>query len=147
MVILSTYLKRTLFSQLTICICYSMILDAYKVISSQYPISYYKACYNISSLNSYRLLTTSCRLSSLASNFSYMIPLLWNNFKNVNNITNFSLTGFKSFKKSLKGFLLCMQSSFGSSVWHRFNNSLVDYCKYLSLQCLELTTNRPCVNH
>ena len=126
---------------------YSMILDAYKVISSQYPVSYYKACYNISSLNSSRLLTTSCRLSSLASNFSYMIPLLWNNFKNVNNITNFSLTGFKSFKKSLKGFLLCMQSSFGSSVWHRFNNSLVDYCKYLSLQCLELTTNRPCVNH
>ena len=124
-----------------------MILDAFKVISSQYPIKYVNSCYTISSLNTSRLLTTRSRLSSLAWSFHYMIPTLWNSFKSVNNITNFSLCSLKTFKKSLKSFLLCMQNSFGESVWHSFNNNLVEYCNYMKIQCMELAEDQPRVNH
>ena len=65
----------------------------------------------------------------------------------VNKITKFSLCGFKSFKRSLKSFIVSMQSSFEPDEWHKFNNNLIDYCNYLKFQCLELPSNQPRVRH
>ena len=110
---------------------FSMISDAFKVITSKSPTSYYKNCYQVSSVNPGRLLSSKCSLSSLETNFHHMIPILWNSFYSVNKISKFSLCGFKPFKRSLKAFLISMQTSFEANVWHKFNNDLVDYCNYL----------------
>ena len=126
---------------------FSMISDAFKVITSKSPTSYYKNCYQVSSVNPGRLLSSKCSLSSLETNFHHMIPILWNSFYSVNKISKFSLCGFKPFKRSLKTFLISMQTSFEADVWHKFNNDLVDYCNYLKLQCLNLPCNQPRVNH
>ena len=126
---------------------YSMISDAFKVIVSKAPVSYFETCYQVSSVNPSRLISSTCTLSSLSSNFHHMIPLLWNGFLAVNKITKFSLCGFKSFKRSLKSFIVSMQSSFEPDEWHKFNNNLIDYCNYLKFQCLELPSNQPRVRH
>lgn len=126
---------------------FSMIADAFKVITSKAPVSYYKNCYQVSTVKPGRLLSSKCSLSSLSTNFHHMIPILWNSFYAVNKISKFSLCGFKSFKKSVKTFLISMQTSFDADVWHKFNNGLVDYCNYLKLQCLDLPTNQPRVSH
>ena len=126
---------------------YSMISDAFKVIVSKAPVSYFETCYQVSSVNPSRLISSTCTLSSLSSNFHHMIPLLWNGFLAVNKITKFSLCGFKSFKRSLKSFIVSMQSSFEPDEWHKFNNNLIDYCNYFKFQCLELPSNQPRVRH
>jgi len=126
---------------------YSMISDAFKVIVSKVPVSYFETCYQVSSVNPSRLISSTCAISSLSSNFHHMIPLLWNSFMSVNRITKFSLCGFKSFKRSLKSFIVSMQSSFKPDEWHKFNNNLTDYCNYLKFQCLELPRNQPRVKH
>ena len=59
---------------------YSMISDAFKVIVSKAPVSYFETCYQVSSVNPSRLISSTCTLSSLSSNFHHMIPLLWNGF-------------------------------------------------------------------
>ena len=126
---------------------YSMILDGYKMLCSNTPSSYFSRCYSISPRNSLRLLSSKCNLSSLSTNFRYMIPTLWNNFTNVSTITSLSLCGLKTFKRSLKVFFLAMQNSMDAGSWHSINNDLVAYCVFLHNQCHKLLANQPRLTH
>ena len=124
-----------------------MIIDAFKTISSKAPCSYFTNCYNISTLNPLRILSSKCKLSSLSGNFCYKIPILWNSFVNISTIKSMSLCGLKTFKRSLKLFFLNMQNSYDSGSWCGLNNDLVSYCTYLSSQCLTPVANQPRLVH
>jgi len=126
---------------------YGMIIDAFKMLCSNTPSSYFKHCYNISPRNKVRLISSKCSLTCLSTNFSYRIPTLWNSFTNVSTIRCLSLCGLKTFRRSLKRFLLHMQSVGDAESWFPINNDLVTYCTFLNSHSHELTSNQPRLSH
>ena len=126
---------------------YGMIVDAFKMLCSNTPSSYFKHCYNISPRNKVRLISSKCSLTSLSTNFSYRIPTLWNSFTNVSTIRCLSLCGLKTFRRSLKRFLMHMQNAGDAESWFPINNDLVTYCTFLHSQSHELTSNQPRLSH
>ena len=93
------------------------------------------------------IYTYICSLTSLSTNFSYRIPTLWNSFTNVSNIRCLSLCGLKTFRRSLKRFLMHMQNAGDAESWFPINNDLVTYCTFLHSQSHELTSNQPRLSH
>ena len=127
---MKTYFNANKFMAVNNIYTYNTVVETFKILKLNQPISMYTEFFSLSNISDYRLNVPKGRLLSFSSSFYYKSPTLWNTFLTLNLVKNINLVSLSYLKRHLKLFLFSMQKEFDENTWHDYNTNFIDYVKF-----------------